>query len=107
MIRAVELVTNPSGTYFNASQGTFVQVDVGQSIRPVPVTLGASFQNGSLELRWVSQSGARFRVETKTPSLTANWVDISGSLTATSSAMRFVDTNAAKFSGRLYRVVSE
>jgi hypothetical protein len=107
MIRAVALVTNPSGSYFNPSQGVFIQVDVGQSIRPVPVTLGASFQNGYLQLRWVGQSNALFRVETKSPSLAANWVDISGSLTATSSIMSFVDTNAAQFPSRLYRVVSE
>lgn len=107
MVRAVALVTNPSGSYFNASQGVFVQVDVGQSTGPVPVKLGASFQNGALELRWVSQPGARFRVETKTPSPTANWTNISGSLTATSSLMDFVDTNAAQVSSRLYRVVSE
>jgi hypothetical protein len=105
MVRAVALVTNPSGSYFNASQGVFVQVDVGQPIGPV--TLGASFHNGSLELHWVSQSNALFRVEAKSPSLAATWINIGGSLTATSSVMSFVDTNAAKFSGRLYRVVSE
>jgi hypothetical protein len=107
MIRAVALVTNPSGTYFNASQGVFVQVDVGQSIRPVPVTLGASFQNGYLELRWAARSNSLFLVQVKSPSLGANWADISGSLTATSSSMSFVDTNVAQFPSRLYRVVSE
>lgn len=107
MVRAVALVTNPSGSYFNASEGVFVQVKVGQSIAPVPVTLGAFFQNGSLELRWVSQSNALFRVEAKSPSIGANWIDISGSLTATSPVVSFVDTNTGQFPSRLYRVVSE
>jgi hypothetical protein len=58
-------------------------------------------------MHWLSQSAGVFRVEAKTPSLSATWVNISGSLTATSSEMTFVDTNTAHYPSRLYRVVSQ
>jgi hypothetical protein len=107
MVRAVALATNPSGSYLNASQGVFVQTDVSQPVGAVPTTLSVALESGLLKMHWLSQSAAVFRVEAKTPSLSATWVSISGSLTATSSEMTFVDTNTAQYPSRLYRVVSQ
>jgi hypothetical protein len=107
MIRAVALATNPSGSYLNASQGIFVQAEVSQPVGAVPATLTVGLESGLLKMHWLSQPAAVFRVEAKTPSLSAAWVNISGSLTATSAEMTFVDTNTAQYPSRLYRVVSQ
>jgi hypothetical protein len=106
MVRAVALVTNPSGSYFNASQGLFVQGEITKPIGPVPITLNVALEGGLLKMDWLSESGAVFHVEAKIPSVSATWADISGLITATSSNMSFVDTNSAQYPSRLYRVVS-
>jgi len=42
MVRAVKLEDTPSGTYYNASQGIFLTVEVGSANRPPVVTVAAA-----------------------------------------------------------------
>ena len=99
MIRAVKLQTNPSGTYFNPSQGIFVN-------SAAPIMLSASRSTNGLRLSWNSQPGAVYRVQGK-PSLTqTNWTDLSGSITATNAITTWTDTAINATPRRFYRVAT-
>jgi hypothetical protein len=106
MVRAVALQTNPSGSYFNPSEGVFVQATV--SPQSLPPAIKVAFEIGpvGVELAWNSQPGLRYHVEAK-PGLQDSWSNISGQFVATSTTTSFVDTNWALYQTRLYRVVNE
>ena len=106
MVRAIGLQTNPSGTYFNPSQGVFVDADVTSSNAPPPITLSLALEAGSMRLEWNSQSNVLYRVEAKSQIKGDSWTNISGELNAYSAMTTFVDTNWTSYESRLYRVVS-
>jgi hypothetical protein len=107
MVRAVALQTNPSGSYFNPSEGIFVTTTVDTSPQPLATTVSAAFKPQGIELNWNTQTNLIYHVEAKFPFAENAWTNISGPLNAASSLLFFVDTNAVLYRTRLYRIVSE
>jgi hypothetical protein len=103
MVRAVALQTNPSGTYYNPSQGAFVNVTVSSTPSPM---LTAVRSNGNLILTWNSQSGMSYHVQFKDALLQNNWSNFGSGITATGSLCTSSDTNIASRQQRFYRVIS-
>jgi hypothetical protein len=106
MVRAVARQTNPSGSFFNPSQGVFVQTEAGPS-GALATTVSASLVPGGIALSWDSQTGSIYHVESKASLSETLWTNISGQLNAASSELNFIDTNSVSFRARFYRVVSE
>jgi Fibronectin type III domain. len=104
MVRAVALQTNPSGSYYNPSQGVFATASVTASIPPITVT--ASRLANGIKLTWNTQPGTVYRVLAKTSASQPNWTDLSGSINATSATTSWSDNNMGTVPSRLYRVAS-
>jgi len=102
MVRAVALQNNPSGSYYNPSQGVFAQ-PAGVVTAP-PMTIAAARVTNGIKLTWNSQSGVVYRVLAKTNFSQPNWTDLSGSITANSATTSWSDTSALP--ARFYRVAS-
>jgi len=100
MIRAVALEVNPSGSYFDPSQGVFLTV----TNPAITIVLGRS-ANG-LKLSWNSSPGMSFHVLGASNLIQPNWSILSGSLTATNAITSWIDTNANGQAQRFYRVAS-
>ena len=96
--------TNPSGSYYNPSQGVFANASVGAVTPSITVT-AARVANG-IKLTWNSQSGAVYRVLSKTAFSQQNWTDLSGSITTSSASTSWTDTNLANVPARFYRIAS-
>ena len=99
MVRAVKLQTNPSGSYFNPSQGVFASVSnllpqISLSISPVT--------NGVL-LAWNSRSGGVYHVDVRTDLFSGSWTNLSGSVTSTGAITSWRDTNTTTAPSRYYR----
>jgi hypothetical protein len=108
MVRAVALQINPSGSYFNPSQGIFVNVDVGVT-PPLPayIVVSAELTSGGIQLTWESQLGISYHVKATAWLDGPNWTDISGPITSASSSASFLDRNWDQYSTRFYRILSE
>jgi hypothetical protein len=104
MIRAVALQTNPSGSYYNPSQGVFAGASI-TAITP-PISVAASRVANGIKLTWNTQPGTIYRVLGKTSASQSNWTDLSGSINAASSTTSWSDTTVATVPARLYRVAS-
>src|ERR1051326_7166768 len=102
MVRAVALQTNPSGSYYDPSEGVFAQPS--GSVTPPPISITAARNGNGVMLKWNSQSGIVYRVLAKTNFSQANWTDISGGITANSATTSWSDTSALP--ARFYRVAS-
>lgn len=104
MVRAVTLQTTPSGSYSNASQGTFATA--GASVGAWPIHLSVVRATNRLIFGWNSQPGTGYRVLAKTNLEQSNWVDVSGSITAMGTNAAWAATNFNALSQRFYRIVS-
>ena len=104
MVRAVALQTAPSGTYFNPSQGIFVNTTVPVSVQPITVVAARSGNN--LILTWNSQAGISYHVQYKDAFLQSTWNNLDNGITASGSVCTSTDSNIDVRSRRLYRVVS-
>jgi hypothetical protein len=104
MVRAVTLQTNPSGTYFNPSQGIFTGVTM--LAPPPPMTLLGNRTANSMQITWDSQPGSSYRVQFKSSLMETNWTDLSGGIIATGSTTLWSDPNPMTDSQKFYRVVS-
>jgi hypothetical protein len=104
MVRAVALQTNPSGSYFNPSQGIFANASVTATIPPI--TLTASRLANGIKLTWNTQPGTIYRVLGKTNPSQPAWIDLSGSITAASATTSWSDNNVGTVPARLYRIAS-
>jgi hypothetical protein len=102
MVRAVALQTNPSGSYYNPSDGVFAQPSVVATAPPM--TIAAARVGNGIMLTWNTQPGIVYRVLAKTNLLQGGWIDLSGGITANSSTISWSDTSALP--ARLYRVAS-
>ncbi len=60
MVRAVRLETNPSGSYYNASEGVFATVSVPPP--PLLISLGISVQSAGFARHWNSVPGTTYEV---------------------------------------------
>ncbi len=91
MVRAVKLQQTASGTFFNPSQGIFVQIDPPKP----PIYLSANLNETGVALSWNSQPGEVYHIEA-TDSLTdENWSDVSGPITADSEISNWTDSSAS------------
>jgi hypothetical protein len=81
MVRGVRLETNPSGSYYNASEGVFTNVNV--TAQPASISLGITFQPGGFGLSWNSLPGTTYQVLASGTLSTANWTNVSGTIMAT------------------------
>ena len=104
MVRAVELQTNASGSYFDPSQGVFVDVTV--TAPAAPIVLQPLVTDTGLTLSWNTQAGLSYHVYGSTDPVRVNWVDLSGLLLATNSTLRWSDTAVFGQQLRFYRVAS-
>lgn len=97
LVRAVKLETNPSGSYFNASQGIFTGV--------IPqIFLTATSAPNSITLSWNTQPSQTYRVLAKEDLNQATWIDLSGSLSATSTNLLWTDTNSFNRAQCFYQI---
>jgi len=102
MVRAIKLQVNPSGSYYNPSQGGFTTINISL----MPPRLLATRAGGNITLTWNSQSGAVYHVQAKSEPFSGNWLDVSGPINATNTMTSWADGAGAADSGRFYRVVS-
>ena len=80
MVRGVRLETNPSGSYYNASEGVVTNVNV--ATQPQAISLGIVSQPGGLELSWNSLPGLTYEVLATESLLQPNWTNASGAIIA-------------------------
>lgn len=104
MLRAVALQTNPSGSYYNPSQGIFANATVFSP--PPSITILATPVGNSLSLSWNSQPGISYRVQSKGSVSHANWSDLTGSIIASGTSASWSDPAPMTDSQKFYRVVS-
>jgi len=107
MVRAIVLQTNPSGSYFNPSEGVFVQATVGTQHSPMPITVSATVTPNGVKLSWNSQAGSLYRVQAKDPLAESTWTDVSGPVAADSAETSFIDAGAIGYQTRFYRIFGE
>jgi hypothetical protein len=81
MVRGVRLETNPSGSYYNASEGVFTNVNV--TAQTLSISLGIIPQPGGIWLSWNSLPGATYQVLASGSLSPPNWTNVSGTITAT------------------------
>ena len=104
MVRAVALQNNPSGSYFNPSEGIFVQPGAVSTV--VAPVVSASIKPAGLEVSWNSQNNVVYFLQVKS-GLAETWTNLSGPITATSSVTTFIDTSSPSYQTRLYRVLAQ
>jgi hypothetical protein len=102
MVRAVALQTNPSGSYFDPSQGVFATVNVTEP--PPPITVRATWTPAGLVLTWNTQPGTGYHVEASADPGLNSWLDVSGPLEATGTQLSWTDSGANAH--RFYRVAT-
>jgi hypothetical protein len=100
MVRAVKLQTNPSGSYFNPSEGLFASVS---NLLPQLILSISRLTNG-VQLSWNSKSGGLYHVGVRTDLFSGSWTNLSAGVTSTSSITSWVDTNITAAPSRFYRV---
>lgn len=103
MVRAVYLQTNPSGSYFNAGQGVFSEVEVHTVT--APIRLEVSIAGNIVELKWNANPGVSYRVQAQAPG-DPEWQDLSGPLTATMESLSWTEEKKTGPSARLFRIRS-
>ncbi len=104
MVRAVALVTNPSGSYYDPSQGAFASATA--SGYSGPITAKATATRSGVSISWNSQAGISYHIDASPTLNPANWSNLSGSLTATGSTMSWTDPGSGSAIMRFYRVSS-
>jgi hypothetical protein len=102
MVRAIALQINPSGSYYNPSQGVFANI---QASYASPVQLTSTRQANGLSLTWNSQPGTVYKVQAADDFTGQNWSDVSGSISATGSITSWLDSNLSA-KARFYRVIT-
>src|SRR5262249_39696229 len=105
MVRAIALQSNPSGSYFNPSQGIFTSVSIAPSTTSIVLRITRS--SNQVTLDWNTQSGMSYGVE-RTEDLTGtNWINLTGSMAATGDHMTWSDSTTIAASAHFYRVKAE
>jgi hypothetical protein len=111
MVRGIALQANPSGTYYNLSQGIFASVIVeGTTTNRPPVetvSSGIVMTPGGPRITWTSEPGKAYRVEGMVLIHNNDWVDLSGRIPANGNELSFTDYNWIWYWTRFYRVQRE
>jgi hypothetical protein len=104
MVRAVTLQTNPSGSYYNLSQGAFATV----TYTPLPafINVTISMAADAAALTWNSVSGAVYHVVSATNMMQSAWLNVSGPLAAADANTTWIDSGSDPNLPHFYRVVS-
>jgi len=103
MVRAVKLQTNPSGSYYNPSQGIFTTIPATGSAIRIAIRRSAN----AVLLTWNSQVGTSYRVMGKDNLGQGTWIDLSGSIVATATTNSWtMATNIGSRGQQFLRVVS-
>jgi hypothetical protein len=105
MIRSVELQVNPSGSYYNLSQGMFTSINYSQQPPPPPINVSIISTPGGPVISWNTGVGNSYHVEATASVVNPAWVNLSGSLVTTGTNLTWTDENAYLPAG-FYRVVS-
>lgn len=95
------LQQNPSGSYWNLSQGQFVTA-TRQDLPPPPVHLDATLAQGRLRLAWNSQEGSAYHVQAFDD--TSGWFDVSAEIRAAGTTVEWIEAAPLASTRRLYRV---
>lgn len=95
MVRAVALQQNPSGSYYNPSQGSFATLLSPAQVIRVSAKMAAS----GVSLSWNSEPGATYRVQVLEDGV---WRDASGTV----SNAEWTDPETTQRAHRFYRVAS-
>ena len=104
LVRAVALVTNPSGSYFDPSEG--ITANAGVTSAPAAPLLSVSLGPYGPTVSWNAQLGAVYQVE-RTDNLGApSWKNLSGTIQATETNASWTDLTGLGSSQLYYRVVS-
>jgi len=105
MVRAVKLEATPSGTYYNASEGSFIRLLGAPPSGRTPIAISSIGQSPvGIILNWSSISGAAYQVSFKTNLTDTNWYDFPSSITANSTSLSWTDTASRVVSQRFYRL---
>lgn len=103
MVRAVALVTNPSGSYFDPSEGIFATATITTGGGP-QITLQATLVAGGLQVIWNSQTGVVYHVECANSLKPIAWSALSGPITATGPTTSWTDPTVRFQPYRFYRI---
>jgi hypothetical protein len=104
MVRAVALVINPSGSYFDPSQGIFTTVTTTGGAPSI--TLQTTLVPGGLQLTWNSQAGITYHVECANSLNPVAWSPLSSPITATGPTTSWTDPTVRFQAYRFYRISS-
>jgi hypothetical protein len=105
MVRAVTLQTNPSGSYYNLSEGEFATVTYNPSAGTINVAISMS-PGDPPTLTWNSVNGVSYHVLGATNLTQPAWLNVSGSLSGTGSNTSWTDSGADPAASHYYRVAS-
>jgi hypothetical protein len=105
MVRAVALESHFSGSYFNPSEGVFVDF-TSSVLPPQNIVVTAQAASDGLELNWNSQGGMTYRVLASDSLDQPNWTDISGTLTSAGANLEWTDTSFPYYPQRFYMIAS-
>ncbi len=103
MVRAVTLQTNPSGSYYNLSEGVFAPIN---TVVVTPPSLTATPGDSGITLQWDSIPGFTYRVLGSDTLQPPSWTDLSGTITAAGPTTVWGDTDGYSSPQRFYRVAS-
>lgn len=103
MVRAMSLITNPSGSYFDPSEGVFATVTTTGGPQ---MLVHASLAAGGLQLTWNSQPGETYHVQCCNALHPVSWGDLSAPITATGPTTSWTDSTVRFQAYRFYRISS-
>jgi hypothetical protein len=101
MVRSIALTANPSGSFYNASEGAIASVSFAGT---VPIVASASAGPGGITISWNSQSGRVYHVWAVDALDGRAWRDLSGGIDAYSATTAWIDTDISSTPARFYRI---
>jgi len=106
MVRAIMLQTNPSGSYYDPSQGVFAAASASTGVTVVAPTVLSQRTSNGLLLTWTTQTGAVYYVQSRDGILSGTWTNASSIINGTGSSTDWKDTNGWSAGMRLYRITA-
>jgi len=102
MVRGVRLETNPSGSYYNASEGVFANVTVS----PASISVAINVQPAGLTLSWNSVPGLTYQILASASLSAPSWANVSDTIVATDFTTMWTDSDGMSNFQCFYEVVS-
>jgi hypothetical protein len=104
MVRSVRLETNPSGSYYNASEGVFAHAAITQS--PGLISVAINVQPAGPTLSWNSVPGLTYQILASASLSAPSWTNVSDTIVATDFTTKWTDSDGMSNSQCFYEVVS-